>query len=131
MTSKKMEVKINDLVFPCYDGKLSRGTLCKVIEVTEQGCTVRGNFWGDEAHRLLSAEFTYDEEGRLFSWVSYDKEPTLMDMLGVSSSEKETGDYYILNSYQYMESLVEEGFMKKDYFDSLLLDYTYDRIYAN
>ena len=83
-------IKVEDTVYPCYDGKLGRATACKVISVDDNKITVKGVFWGNDSE--IEAAFIEGE-----AWIKYDEEPTLMELLGVTDVNEE-GDYYSLQN---------------------------------
>ncbi len=97
-----MKYKVGDTVYPCYDGKLSRATACKVVDINPQGALlVEGCFWAENTI-LTTAWFTLEENdyggSDYCAWVSYGSEsPTTMQLItSAFVGDEVPGDYYSL-----------------------------------
>jgi hypothetical protein len=86
-------------VYPCYDGKGGRATVCEVIRKSGNTITVKGYFWAEEDIEVI-VDFIDGE-----AWVKYSEEPTVMELLGVTDDDEE-GDYY---------SLIPPDLLKENY----------------
>jgi hypothetical protein len=105
--------KTQSHAYPAYDGKAGRTTECEILSVNDEGVTIKGHLWGDEEkNRELKVLFTFPTEGvekgcsslTLRARVKYDREKTLMMLLGIS----EDGDYYSLYSKDFLDSIYED-----------------------
>ena len=107
-------LRVGDLVYPAYDGKAGRCTACEITEVIDETTIkVKGNFWAG-VYRETEAIFIYkqeeDEDRPLWrSWVTYDDQPTLMDLLGIGG---EDGDYYSLYEPELLIEFCSEAYLK-------------------
>ena len=99
---------VGDKVYPCYDGKGGRATVCEVIDKKDNKIiTVKGFFWGEQDIEVI-VNFVNGE-----AWVKYGDEPTLMELLGVTDDDEE-GDYYSLTPPVWLKEC-----LKKEYLESL------------
>jgi hypothetical protein len=97
-------IKVGDKVYPAYDSKGSRVTVCEVIAIDGSKLTVKGYFWAEQETET-TAVFT-DGAG----WVKYNEKPTLMEMLGVTDDGEE-GDYYRLIDPDYLRECYRQEYL--------------------
>jgi hypothetical protein len=100
-------LSIGDIVYPCYDGKPSRSTQCKVTNIDDKYIYVEGALWGNRGKTLT---FPVDKTTGEFYTNYGEDNPTLMEYLNeyLELELEPMGDLYVLED---IESLYSEGFI--------------------
>ncbi len=95
-------IKVGDTVFPAYDGKGSRATVCKVVDIKDDKLVVVGALWGFK-DKVITSLFSINTGE---AWVVYEpNEPTLMDYLFNKDEEgDEAGDFYQLVTFEEFDA---------------------------
>ena len=102
-------LEIGDTVYPCYDAKFGRATVCTVIGVASNDSRlehlVEGVFWGSDSNKPTTALFV---NGECESVTYGTDEPTLMELLGISVE----GDYHRLQNIRAYKDLLQKDYLK-------------------